>query len=534
MLNNMTLYKKVVMLIILAIFVSLFAEYLLIFTITDNFNLQKKETSARLTASSLAALPELEQVILQKDINNVQVSTLIDILSKATLSNIVVFDMQKNIIFSSIQVNEKGFLEDAREFAFTNTANMLLKEDLQSRAYYSNRILHKIFAKNGEPIGAIVVAELSSELERKQSYENLFLIFLANIVGLIIGIAGAMLLVKNIKDTLFGLEPEAIAKLLEERSAMIDSVQEGILCINKEGKITLLNANAKKIFEYAGLSTENAIGLSIDSVYSSDMKEVLDKGIEHINYEEQINNVTVITNQLPIKMHNKIVGAITTFRLKMEMEALAQQLTGVKTYADALRAQTHEFMNKMHVILGLTEMEQYDELKKYIKNVAATTQDEARYINNRLKDPVLSGFVLGKISRARELDIDFSLTQESRIMESIAQGYIDKIISIIGNLINNAFEELTNYDGERIVLLTMLVFDDDIIITVEDSGSGIEKENLSKIFEQGFSSKGENRGIGLNIVQRTLLEIGGNIDVESILGDGTIFTVRIPHIKKII
>lgn len=530
--KNMTLYKKVALLTMIAVFVSLFTEYLLIYTITDNFNLQKKENSALLTANTLAESALLKKAVSNYEGDQGEISTLIDTLSNATLSNIVVFDMDKKVLFVEIQVEEPDFIGQSRELAFSDIDKVASRDQLQNKDYYSNTVKQKLFDITGNQIGVVVVAELSSDLELQQSYENLFLIFLANLVGLIVGVVGSMFLVKSIKDTLFGLEPEAIAKLLEERIAMIDSVQEGVLCINEKGEITLLNANAQRIFEYAGLKISDTIGLNIDSIYSSDMKEVLFDGVAHINYEEKINNVTVITNQLPIKMHNKIVGAITTFRLKTEMEELAQQLTGVQTYADALRAQTHEFMNKIHVILGLTELEQYEELKGFIKNVANHRKDETRYISERLKDPVLSGFVLGKMSRARELDIDFYLTEESYIPELMAQAYIDKIISIIGNLINNAFEALAHYEGERIVLLSMLVFDDDLVITVEDSAEGIDNDEINKIFIKGFSSKGKNRGIGLNIVQQALEDIGGKIYVESIQGEGTIFTVYMPYVER--
>ena len=529
---NMALYKKVVLLTTITVFVSLCTEYLVIFSITENFNEQKSEINALITAETLAELPILENFVMQKPGEYEEIKTLIKTLSRATGSNIVILDTKKEVLFLQLQKEEEDFVERAIEFAFSDANIIYHAEELYSRAYYSNTVKKKIFNRQREEIGIVVVSELASAFELQQSYEKLFLILFANLVGLIVGIAGSMVLAKGITDTLFGLEPAAIAKLLEERSAMLDSVQEGVICINKDGEITLLNANAKKIFEYAGLKFSDTIGLNIDAIYSSDMKEVLLDGIAHINYKEKINNVTVITNQLPIKMGEKIVGAITTFRPKTEMEELAQQLTGVQTYADALRSQAHEFMNKMHVILGLTELGKYEELKDYVKDIASDRQDEVRYINQRLKDPILSGLVLGKMSRARELDIDFSLTEESYIPDLMAQAYVDKIITIIGNLTNNAFEELANYEGECIVLLSMLVFDDEFIITVEDSGEGIEVNAIDKIFHKGFSSKGENRGIGLFIVKQTLEDIGGDIYVESVLGEGTVFTVHMPYVKR--
>ena len=63
-------------------------------------------------------------------------------------------------------------------------------------------------------------------------------------------------------------------------------------------------------------------------------------------------------------VNEEIVGALSTFRDKTEVNILAEQLTGVKMYVEALRAQSHEFMNKLHVILGMVQMNYYDELKR--------------------------------------------------------------------------------------------------------------------------------------------------------------------------
>ena len=530
--RKITLYKRVSMLVMFAVVVSLLTEYGLIFVVTDNMREQKRQESALVTATTLAELPQLKAAVLSGN-PNYEMKSMLSSIGKATHSNIVIFDMEKRPIF--IQMNSDSsdkFVEDAKELAFSDKDHYIDISSTRMQDFYYDRISKDILDENNNRIGAVVVTELISDFDVKQSYENLFLIFLANLVGLIIGILGCAFLVNNIKNILFGLEPEEISKLLEERSEMINSVQEGVLCVDKEGFITLINSSASHIFEYAGLRPQNPLGEHISKVYMTDMKEVLTEGKPQINQEEKINNVTVLTNQVPIKLHDDIVGAITTFRMKTEMEAIAQQLTGVRAYADALRAQTHEFMNKMHVILGLLKMENYEELKDYVKNVASTREDETRYILQRLKDPILSGFILGKVSRARELDIEFSLTEESNIPDQIAPAYMDKIIIIVGNLINNAFEEVSHVYDERIVLLTMVVLEDDLFIVVEDSGGGILKENIEKIFAKGFSLKGENRGIGLHLVKQTLDEFGGSIEVETREDEGTVFTVTMPYIKK--
>ena len=227
------------------------------------------------------------------------------------------------------------------------------------------------------------------------------------------------------------------------------------------------------------------------------------------------------------------VVTIITFRKKTELEELANQLTGVRNYADALRAQTHEFMNKMHVIMGLIDMKAYDELKQFTMEIANNRQAEAAYVVTRLKDITLAGFILGKISRARELDIEFSLTDESELTTEFIRPTVQELILIIGNLIENAFDVLRDHPSERIVNLSILTFDNEIMVMVEDSGPGIPENKLETIFEKGYSSKGPRRGIGLFLIKQTVTHLKGTIEVESTVGEGTTFTIRLPIVRTV-
>ncbi len=532
--RGLTLYTKVVLLITFVIFVSLLTTSVFISWKLSDIVEQRMGNNSLSIATTLSNTPLLVNSLLDPS-KREEIQLLVTAISKTTNSNIAIFNMQGSVIVSNETSPDlrSQFLIKAKETAFSSSNMLSLGENPSLYDFYALQVAGKIYDVDKNPTGIVVVG-LPGDIVTKLADESIVLIFLANAVGLIVGICGSLILVKNIKDTLFGLEPERIAQILQERSAMLNSVQEGILSVDKKGIITLINARARKIFEYAGLKIDNPIGMNIESIYhGNNMQEILTDGNPKLNHEESINNITVITNQVPVIMENEIVGAITTFRRKTEMEELAQQLTGVRNYADALRAQTHEFMNKLHVVLGLTEMHAFDELRQYVKNVADNRMDEAQYVNNRLKDPVLSGFILGKLSRARELDIEFSLTEESNLPVPVAEAHVHRLILVIGNLIDNAFDAVKNKLGERIVLLTMLVMEGDLVITVEDSGLGIDEGETEKIFFKGFSSKGQQRGFGLYLVKKTLDELQGSIDVESIKGQGTVFMAKIPYVRKV-
>ena len=392
------------------------------------------------------------------------------------------------------------------------------------------------FVKNdrGEVIGYIVTG-YSDEIVNNSTIDSVLFLLLMTVLGLVVGIWGAIYLSKRIKSVLFGYEPEEIARMLRERDILLNSVREGIVNVNSNGRISLVNSEASVLLQQAGIKNVSEImGMNASDVLKRlPINDIIKDGKTLVDASVKIGNTIFILTAVPLLLEDKnVVGAVLTFRKKSVVEEMANQLTGFKNYATALRAQTHEFMNKMHVIMGLIDMKAYDELKNFTQEIAYNRQSEVSYVVTRLKDITLSGFILGKISRSRELDIDFSLTEESELHSELDVPSVHDIVLIAGNIIENAFDALKNFDGERIVNLSILDFDREIVIVVEDSGPGMDESIRKHIFQRGFSSKCESgHGFGLYLVKQSIDSLNGTISVESAPGEGTIFTVRLP-IKK--
>ena len=397
-----------------------------------------------------------------------------------------------------------------------------------------NKALGFVKNDNGEVVGYIVTG-YSDEIVNNSTIDSVLFLLLMTVLGLVVGIWGAIYLSKRIKSVLFGYEPEEIARMLRERDILLNSVREGIVNINSNGRITLVNSEASILLQQAGIKNVSEImGMNASDVLKRlPINDIIKDGKTLVDASVKIGNTIFILTAVPLLLEDKnIVGAVLTFRKKSVVEEMANQLTGFKNYATALRAQTHEFMNKMHVIMGLIDMKAYDELKNFTQEIAYNRQSEVSYIVTRLKDITLSGFILGKISRSRELDIDFSLTEESELHSELDVPSVHDIVLIAGNIIENAFDALKNFDGERIVNLSILDFDREIVIVVEDSGPGMDESIRKHIFQRGFSSKCESgHGFGLYLVKQSIDSLNGTISVESAPGEGTIFTVRLP-IKK--
>ena len=394
----------------------------------------------------------------------------------------------------------------------------------------SLRAFVPVFSTGGEQIGVVVVGVLMDEIQVFVR-EVRRVLLVATVVGMILGIMGAFLLSHNIKRILFGLEPEAIAKRLEERNAMLQTVHEGMIAVDDQGTITLVNDEALRMLHLAGLH-ENPMDKPVQEfIPNTRLVEVIESGKAELNQEQDFLGLSVLTNRLPMVVDGKIVGAIATFRDKTEVKILAEQLTGVRGYADALRAQAHEFMNKLHVILGLVQLESYQQVATYINRIVTEHEAEVSFVAKRIREPVLAGFILSKLSLARENDVIMDLAAESYVPQPKQEQVVHEMVTIVGNLVENAFDAVRNSVHKEIEL-HMYCDKEVLYIHVSDTGEGILPEVSSNLFEKGISSKGNNRGFGLYLVQRSVEALQGEIDFETRPGEGTVFTVSFPYEVK--
>ena len=391
----------------------------------------------------------------------------------------------------------------------------------------SLRAFAPIFAEDGHQVGVVLSGTLLAKLEETVDHSR-HGIYVGVGVGMVVGILGSLVLARKIKKSMFGLEPFAIAQIVEERSAMLQSVREGILAVDNESNITIVNGEAMKIFKKAGIDG-NPIGKKVDEyVPTTNLRNILQTGKAELDEEQDLHGIKILANGVPVIVNGEIVGAITSFRDKTEMQQMAEKLTDVSNYAETLRAQTHEFMNKMHAIKGMITTKDFDGLTDYVNQIANQYQVEVGSVVSKIKDPVLAGFLLGKISLVREAGGEMILSEGSYLPAPVEPEVVHEMIAIIGNLVNNALEAVEQSTTRRIQL--DLAYESDIlIIEVSDTGLGIDEEMVKKIFKKGYSNKGTHRGLGLYLIEQSLERLGGQITVFSKVGSGTMFRVIVPY-----
>lgn len=396
----------------------------------------------------------------------------------------------------------------------------------------SMRAFSPVFSSTGKQLGAIVVGISMQDVLRAQE-GNYRLIAIAIGIGMLIGTGGAVVLARKIKNMLVGLEPPEIARLLEERSAMLQSIKEGVIAVDESGRVMLMNAEAIRLLRQAGIEDFSSSGQEITAYLSAfRLQEVLEVSTPRMDEEMELGGIILLTTSVPIRVKGEIVGAIVTFRDKTEMKQLAERLTGVSLYTEALRAQAHEFMNKLHVIMGMVHLRMYNKLEHYIVDTVEHHQVEIGSITRQIRDPVMAGFVLGKLSRAREVGVSFELTPGSHLPESSQTQTTHELITILGNLFDNAVEAMESLQHKRITL--SLYYEEHekngcLTCIMCDNGPGIPEGLVKTVFEKGFSTKGESRGMGLYLVAQSVKRLQGSVELIP-AEQGCCFQITIPYI----
>lgn len=327
----------------------------------------------------------------------------------------------------------------------------------------------------------------------------------------------------QIKGTLMGYEPDVFLHLFHQREDILEALEEGVLAVDAAGRIMYLNQAAADLF---GADRDGAPGRPLHEVLpSSTLDRVARTGKPEYNVHlESLRHVRVVADRMPVRENGRIVGAVAIFRNRTELSRMAEDLTGVRHMVEAMRAYTHEFMNKLHVILGLLQIGQPEKAEHYILEITRTQQQAVGQIMNKIKDPAAAALLVGKASRCAELGIRLTLEAGSHLSGEERFLPSDAYVSLLGNLIENAVDALNHASrGEKEISVSIREEESDLLLCVEDTGPGIPAELRQTLFRRGATTKGEGRGTGLALVQDIVETYGGEIRVETEQNVGTSF-----------
>lgn len=338
---------------------------------------------------------------------------------------------------------------------------------------------------------------------------------------LLAGAGAAALLARRLRRQTFGLEPHEIATLFEQREAVLHGIKEGVLAFDLEGRVTVVNDVARRL-----LSLPETVGSLADMPVSERLRDVLageDDGEDRIVLH---NDRVLVLNRMPVAVRERSLGWVVTLRDRTELVRLIQDLDQASSTTDALRAQAHEFANRMHTVVGLLSLEEFDDAIRYITETTEAHQRLAGSFGERVADPTLTALLLAKSAEAAERGVTLTVSPESQV-DPMAIGDPHDAVLVLGNLIDNALDALDGEPGGVDVVLT--TDDVGLRIQVRDSGPGIAPELADEVFRRGFTTKAAHagsRGLGLALTRQACRRRGGWVRTHN--DSGAVFTALLP------
>lgn len=371
-----------------------------------------------------------------------------------------------------------------------------------------------------------VMAGLYLSSIRSTGLRTLGVYLLIGAAALGVGAFLSLRLAQRIKSDLLGYEPDAFRDLFLRRMELLDALDEGLLAIDREERIIYINRAAA---EMLSLDKSAVIGKALSEVYpQSTIPRVIHTEQPEYNIGlESLHHVRILSDRMPVRRDGQIVGAVAIFRNRTEVAHLARELTGVQHMVEAMRAYTHEFMNKLHVILGLLQLGEAKQAEDYVLQLTQTKALSVGRISQSIAEPSVAALLIGKSCRAAELGVRLTLDPESHLSADTHYLPASGMITILGNLIENAFDAFGNAPSDTLHEIDVSVRESErgLILSVDDNACGMPEEIREHIFERGSTSKGEGHGTGLFLVKSVVDAYGGEIRVESTQGVGSSFII---------
>jgi two-component system, CitB family, sensor kinase len=349
-----------------------------------------------------------------------------------------------------------------------------------------------------------------------------------------IGIGGSLLVARRVKRQTLGMEPTEIAGLVEHRDAMLHGIREGVVGLDLRGRVTLINDEAIRLLHIPG----DALGRTLDELgVGEEMRDALLSGdVERDRAVASAGRVLVV-NRLPIASRGRPIGSVTTLRDRTELLELRRELDLTRHVTDTLRAQAHEFSNRLHTIAGLIELGESEEAVRFVHRVSSSRSEFSEAVTAAVHDPSVAALLIAKASQAAELGVDLRIAPESAL-PSLDDELSTDVATVVGNLVDNALDAAAEAP-QRWVEVSLGLVDGEVDVVVRDSGAGVPPGMEREIFRRGMSTKdaagadgSRERGIGLSLVHLVCTRRGGDVTATS--AGGSTFTATLPASNQLV
>ena len=380
---------------------------------------------------------------------------------------------------------------------------------------------------------AVVGQEVPSRVERLAGATPNLLLYLG--VASALGVAGSWMLARRIKRQTFGMEPREIAGLAEHREAMLYGIAEGVVALDPQERVTLVNETGRRLLDLP----DHPVGRTLAELdLSARLRDVLTGEAAGSDQVVLQGNRVLVVNRMPVEKDGRSLGSVATLRDRTELAQLERDLGSFRSTAEALRAQAHEFDNKLHTISGLIQIGEHDEVVSYIDALNRHRQSLDLSIAEPIRDKAIAALLMAKSAQASERQVRLDMIDGSTLEPLAAEDSAD-VGTVLGNLVDNAVDAAAGLaygaplprrsGSEAWVAVEIAQFEGAVHITVTDSGPGVPAETASEVFAHGYTTKaaaGEH-GIGLALTKLVCEHHGGSVALED-TSEGARFTAVLP------
>lgn len=345
----------------------------------------------------------------------------------------------------------------------------------------------------------------------------------------VLSIVAAIFIGQRVRNAIFGLQPDEIARLFSEQDAILNTMRSGVIALDPDGRVRKLTQRACEILDKPAACINQSLTLK-DLLPEHAEFLLRNQRRKMVGFELFAADKRLVLSRFSLQVQGQADGILLTLRPADELEYLSQQLTKVQAFAELLRVQTHDYSNKLNLIGALIQMGKNEQAIELIGQESQGSQAQIHHLLERIQDPVLAGLLVGKYHKARELNVVLELNPDSLLGAIERTDMLERVVSILGNLIDNAIDAAIRASRERTpyVRVTVDETSQTLLFDVEDSGFGLGSDH-EVIFTPQYSSKsGAEHGIGLYLVKTNLDSCGGSLEIGESDLKGARLSVYIP------
>ncbi|WP_425864218.1 sensor histidine kinase [Arthrobacter sp. TWP1-1] len=400
----------------------------------------------------------------------------------------------------------------------------------------SARVIVPIKNSAGEVLGMVAAGVTVSNVQ----------VLVAARIPEVLGLAAALLLAgslaawalgRYLKRVTFGWGPEELGQLFAYYESVLHSVREGLVLVDPRGTMLLYNDHAALLLGMAATSSTAARSTAAGTAPSlaslnlpESLTELLRTGRTATDEVHLAGDRLLVVSQRPALApgSNNIAGTVVTLRDHTELTALAGSLSSTQTLVEALRSQTHEHANRLHAIISLMELGRSSEALAFATSEHSENVRLGGEFVDTLDEPFLAALLMGKHAQADERGVALELTASGTLPPATLD--IRELVTLLGNLVDNAIEATAGHSPGPTVWVDLLVADGTLTITVADNGPGLPTTDLDVLGRIGTTGKTSvapgGRGYGIALIRRATAALGGTITGEN--DGGAVMTAVVP------